>query len=186
MRETPTVAQIMSPLVMMTRPDARLSDVARVLREFHISGLPVVDEDERVVGVISEKDLVRTLHKATGIGSPRGLLDLLLESAPAKGESVLEVCRRRLRNTRVRDVMTQPAVSVRPEVSIIDAARLMKLNGVNRLPVVDARERLFGIVTRCDIVDDLATQPSRVRGALHPAVPKIVSRTDHSDPFFDI
>jgi CBS domain-containing protein len=177
----------MTQVVITTGPDASLDQAARLLREFHVSGLPVVDSSEQVIGVVSEKDLIRDLHQAAGVGSPRGLLDLLLESAPAKkGESILEVCRNRLRHTRVREVMSQPVVSVGPEASLIEAARLMKRNGVNRLPVVDTQRHLVGIVARCDIVDDLSSHPSRVRGSLHPSRPKVRSRAKHSNPYFDI
>ncbi len=186
MSSTPIVARIMTQAVMTTGPDAHLDEAARLLREFHISGLPVVDASEHVVGVISEKDLVRDLHHAAGVDSPRGLLDLLLESAPSKGESVLEVCRNRLRNTRVRDVMTHPAVSVGPEASLIEAARVMKKNGVSRLPVVDAQKHLVGIVAKCDIVDDLSSQPARVRGSLRPSPLQTRSQIRHSDPYYDI
>ncbi len=186
MNDASTVSRVMTPFVMRTGPDARLDQTARLLREFHISGLPVVDEKEQLVGVISERDLVRELHQAAGVASPRGLLDLLLESAPTKGASVLEICRHRLHNARVRDVMTQSVVSVRPEASLIEAARLMKQNGVSRLPVVDNEKRLVGIVAKCDIVDDLSTHPSRVRGALHPRLRRIPTQTRQSDPYLDI
>jgi CBS domain-containing protein len=176
----------MTRLVMTTTPDASLDEAARLLRERHVSGLPVVDADERVVGVVSEKDIVRVLHKAAGVGHPRGLLDVLLESAPTKGDNVLAVCRRRLRNTRVKDVMSRPVVSVEPETSLIEAAHLMKVKGVNRLPVLDARQHLVGIVTRCDIVGDLSTTALRARGSLHPAPITVRPGARRSDPYGDI
>jgi CBS domain-containing protein len=182
----PTVAQIMTPLVMTTTPDASLDEAARLLRECHISGLPVVDAEDRVVGVVSEKDIVRVLHEATGVGHPRGLLDVLLESAPAKGENVLEVCRHRLRNTRVKEAMSRPVVSVGPETSLIEAAHLMKGMGVNRLPVLDAQQRLVGIVTRCDIVGDLSATALRASGSLHPAPREVGPGVRRSDPYGDI
>lgn len=182
----PTVAEIMTQLVMTTTPDASLDEAARLLRECHVSGLPVVDAEDRVVGVVSEKDIVRVLHKAAGVGHPRGLLDVLLESAPAKGETVLKVCRRRLRNTRVRDVMSQPVVSVEPNTSLLEAAHLMKQKGVNRLPVLDARQRLVGIVSRCDIVGDLSATALRASGSLHPGPREARPGVRRSDPYWDI
>ncbi|HYA58391.1 MAG TPA: CBS domain-containing protein [Thermoplasmata archaeon] len=186
MSTAPTVARIMTRLVMTTSPDARVDQAARLLREWHVSGLPVIDEDGRVVGVISEKDIVRDLHKAAGVGAPRGLLDLLLESSPAKGENILAVCRNRLRNTRVREVMTKEVATVGPDTSLIESARLMKVNGVNRLPVVDKQERLVGIVTRADIVKDLSRTPPRARGSLHPSPVPTRTGTRPSDQFTDI
>ncbi len=182
----PTVAEIMTGLVMTTTPNASLDEAARLLRECHVSGLPVVDAEDRVVGVLSEKDIVRLLHRATGVGHPRGLLDVLLESAPTRGENVLAVCRRRLRNTRVKDVMSHPVVSVGPETSLIEAAHLMKMKGVSRLPVLDTYQRLVGIVTRCDIVGDLSTPALRARGSLHPAPIAVRPGARRSDPYMDI
>ncbi len=185
MANGPTVAQIMTRLVMTTSPDASLDQAARLLRECHISGLPVVDLKDRVIGVLSEKDIVRVLHEATGVGHPRGLLDVLLESETAKGENVLTICRRRLRNTRVREAMSQPVVSVKPDTSLIAAARLMKMKGVNRLPVLGPRQRLVGIVSRCDIVGDLSATTLRARGSLHPGPLKVGPGVRRSDSYLD-
>jgi CBS domain-containing protein len=75
------VAEVMSELVVTVGPEARLQEAARLLREDHASGLPMVAPPHRVVGVLSERDIVRSLHQATGFDSARGLLDLLLDSA---------------------------------------------------------------------------------------------------------
>lgn len=181
-----TVAEVMTPLVMTTRPEASLHEAARLLRERHVSGLPVVDAKDRVVGVISEKDIVGMLHKAVGIGHPRGLLDVVLGSAPTKGENLLEVCRNLLRNTRVREVMSWPVVSVEPETSVVEAAHLMKAKQVSRLPVLDARQRLVGIVTKFDIGRNHATPRSRTRGSLHPAPVAARRGTKRHDSYTDI
>jgi CBS domain-containing protein len=162
------VADVMTRLVVTAPPDARLDEAARLLREHHISGLPVVEPPHRVVGLLSERDIVRALHRATGVESPRGLLDLLLESAPSKGESLLEVCRRQLRNTRVSDAMSTRVVTVDRDAPLTEAARLMRAHGVKRLPVVDARGGLIGIVSRADIVQAVSGEVRAPRGALHP------------------
>lgn len=169
MDDRTAVSEIMTRLVVSTTPDARLDQAARLLREHHVSGLPVVDPPYRVVGVLSERDLVRTLHRAAGVASARGLLDLLLESAPAKGESALEVCRSHLKNTRVGDVMTRSVVTIDRRATIHEAARLMRLHGVKRLPVLDDRQHLVGIVTREDVVRAISGENRRARGSLHPA-----------------
>ncbi len=179
-----TVGTIMSRLVMTTRPDARLDEAARVLREFHVSGLPVVDAKQRVVGVVSEKDLVTVLYRAAGVALPRGLLDLLLESAPRRGQSILTVCRNRLRNGRVHEVMSRPAVTIDATASIERAAKLLRARGVNRLPVVDPRGRLVGIVTRADVMGALVHRPSRSRGGLRPR-PAVTRRRGSADPYGD-
>lgn len=163
------VHEVMTTTVVTIPPDARLEEAARLLRHHHVSGLPVVDPSPHVVGVLSERDIVRELHRATGVDSPRGLLDLLLESSPSKGESILEVCRRQLHNARVGDAMTKRVVTVDPDATLIDAARTMGQHGVKRLPVVDAKGNLLGIVTRADIVRSVSGEARVRRGSLHPA-----------------
>ena len=186
MTDVPKVAQIMTKLVMTIPPEASLEEAARLLREYHVSGLPVVDTKDSVIGVISEKDIVKVLHRAAGIGHPRGLLDLVLESAPAKGESVLTICRRRLRNTRVRDAMSQPVVSVAPDTPLLEAARLMKVRGVSRLPVLDNQKRLVGLLSKSDIARDLVPKSRKARGSLHPAPVKGTPVAGKSEPYSDI
>jgi CBS domain-containing protein len=163
------VGDVMTGTVVTTGPDARLDEAARLLREHHVSGLPVVAPPRHVVGMLSERDIVRSLDRATGVRSARGLLDLLLESAPPKGESTLEVCRRQLKNARVSDVMTPRVVTVDRDAPLEEAARKMRQHGVKRLPVVDPRGELVGIVSRADIVQAVSGEVRARRGALHPA-----------------
>jgi len=166
---TPSVGEVMTRIVVTTTPDARLDDAARLLREHHISGLPVVAPPHRVVGLLSERDIVRALHRGTGVDSPRGLLDLLVDSAPRRGESVLEVARRQLHNARVSDAMSPRVVTVDRDAPLIEAARRMRVHRVKRLPVVDPDGRLVGIVSRADIVQAVSGEVRAHRGALHPA-----------------
>ncbi len=163
------VGDVMTRLVVTTTPDARLEEAARLLREHHVSGLPVVAPPHRVVGLLSERDIVQALHRATGVDSPRGLLDLLLGSAPAKGEALLEVCRRQLHHARVGDAMSRRVVTVDRDAPLIEAARQMRLHGIKRLPVVDPEGQLIGIVSRADIVQAVSGEVRAPRGGLHPA-----------------
>ncbi len=181
----PKVGHVMTQLVMTTTPEASLDQAARLLRECHVSGLPVVDNDEHVVGVVSEKDLVRVLHKATGVGLPRGLLDIVLGSAPVRGPDSLTVCRHRLKNTRVSEVMSRMVVSIGPDTTLLEAARIMKTHGVNRLPVLDSDQRLVGILSSCDILGDLSPTPLRARGSLHPSPMGVYDSNRCCDPFWD-
>jgi CBS domain-containing protein len=185
MSTSPTVARVMTRLVMTIAPEARLDEAARLMREWHVSGLPVVDEKGQLVGVVSEKDLVEDLHKVAGISLPRGLLDLLLGSSSPKGQNLLEVCQNRLRNTRVREVMTAPATTVTPETPLMEAARLLKSRGVSRLPVLDADNHVVGILTRRDIADDLSDGPKRARGSMHPRHHPPSTSTEPTDAFQD-
>jgi CBS domain-containing protein len=107
-----------------------------------VSGLPVVDEDGSVLGIVSEADiLAKERGRETGRGS---LLDHLLD---ADGR-----VDRKHEARDAADAMTSPAVTIRPNRPLAEAAALMLDRGVNRLPVVDKSGTLLGIVTRADLV----------------------------------
>lgn len=185
MDEGTPLSQIMTTDVLTTTPDARAEEVARLLREHHISGVPVVDAEGRVVGVLTQTDLVQDLHAAHGVNSARGLLDLLLDSASLEGESLLEMCRNRLRRARVRELMSAPPVTVSRTATVRDAARLLRTKGTNRLPVVEADGRLVGIVTRNDLLAAISGGPVRARGALRPAPARVSPARTAVDPYAD-
>jgi len=163
------VSEIMTHTVVKVLESASLLKAARLMRTYHVSGLPVLEKTGKLVGIVSEKDLVRGLDKSTGIGSARGMLDLLLGSAPPKGPTLWELCQHRLESGQVRDVMTPRPVVVAADATIHEAARLMRVGSINRLPVLDDAGRLVGIVTRSDVVEALAgATPKEQRGALQP------------------
>lgn len=139
-----TVQDVMTTAVLTVRPDTPLREVARLLVERRISGAPVVDDDGRVLGVVSEADL---LVKEQGpVSVPRGTLDRFL------GESdETRQLRAKAEARTAGDAMTAPAITIEAGASVHRAAAQMIERRVNRLPVVD-RGRLVGIVTRADLV----------------------------------
>jgi CBS domain-containing protein len=180
------VSSIMTRSVITTRPEATLREAAELMRELHLSGLPVVDSDGDLVGLLSERDLVRGVHEATGVASPRGLLDLLLDSTPRKGPSLLEASRRRLETGHVRDVMTTKLITIGPATTVREAALLMARDAIHRLPVVDDEGGLIGIVSRQDVVNSVAGEaPAAARGAMSPK-PRPGARGGVADPYADI
>jgi CBS domain-containing protein len=182
-----SVSEIMTRTVVVVRPKTRLDLAARLMRESHVAGLPVVDEDEALVGLVSEDDIVRDLDRAVGVASPRGILDLVLGSAPVKGASTLEVCRRRLAHGRVEEVMQKEVSAAAPDDPIRKVARLLAGAGVSRVPVVDERRQVIGIVTNDDLAKagPGARKPSH-RGALHPPPARTGHPRTPGDPFADI
>jgi CBS domain-containing protein len=165
------VTEIMTRPVIRVHPDTKLAEVARLMREHHISGVPVTDDNDRLVGILSEVDVLRCLHKAAGIASPRGILDLVLDSTPRIGPNLLEVCRRRLENSTAADAMTDRVATIDLTTSVREAARLIRLHGVNRLPVIDEEKRVVGIVTRWNLITALSGKEAAPRGRLRPRVP---------------
>ena len=147
------VRDLMQSDVRTASPDESLKDVARTLVENRISGMPVCDPDGKVVGVISEGDILfKERGRPEQRPAPRGwLLD---------GGSRTDL--KKVAARTVGDAMTAPAVTIRPSSTATAAARLMIEQGVNRLPVVTQDERLVGIVTRADLVRAFTRQDAAI------------------------
>lgn len=150
-----TVADVMTRDPITARPDTPLNEVIKTLAEKRISGLPVVNEAGKLVGVISETDL---MWRESGVTPPPYIM--LLDSViylenPARYERELH----KALGATVKDVMTdRHVVTIAPDKSLRDAAQLMHERGVHRLPVLDAEERVIGILTRGDIVRVMAAE----------------------------
>lgn len=134
-----TVKDVMSTHVIAVRASATYKEMAARLREMHVSAFPVLDGDDKVIGVVSESDL---LTKAALIERMPGVFGGMMrsrEQAKAAGVTAAEL-------------MTSPAATVSPDDTVARAARLMYSRRVKRLPVVDGDERLIGIVSRADVL----------------------------------
>jgi CBS domain-containing protein len=139
------IREIMSSDVVTVRTDTPLKQVAEILADGGISGLPVVDQDGSVVGVVSEADI---LFKERGPSSRSGVFAWLLDRYGFEGRLKLEA--------RVAgEAMTAPAIVIEPRRPVAEAAHIMLERRVNRLPVVE-NGRLVGIVTRSDLVKAFA------------------------------
>jgi CBS domain-containing protein len=135
------VGDLMKMSVMTADPDTPLKNVARILSEFGISGLPVVNDGGAVVGVVSETDI---LFKELGGKGKRGRLLGALFPSWRSG-------RRKAEAETAGEAMTSPAITISADASIAAAARLMLERAVNRLPVTE-NGHLVGIVARADLV----------------------------------
>ncbi|ARP73515.1 hypothetical protein LK07_31260 [Streptomyces pluripotens] len=138
------VGAVMIHDVVTAEYGAPFKDVVRLLGEHRISGLPVVDEDGKVLGVISETDLM--LHQVTE-HEPESWIGRLRQ---LRHESREDAAKGRARTAG--GLMTAPAVTVRADATVAEAARLMATHRIERLPVVDEEDRLVGIVTRHDLL----------------------------------
>jgi CBS domain-containing protein len=133
------VRDVMTTHVAAVPKTATFKEMATRLREHRVSAFPVVDSDGKVVGVVSEADmLAKEALDFSGQGKASGVL-FRQERDKAAGITA-------------EDLMTRPAVTVGPRDSVSDAARLMYARRVKRLPVVDDDGRLVGIVSRADVL----------------------------------
>jgi CBS domain-containing protein len=132
------VKDVMSTHPISVPETTAVKQLAAMLRESGVSGFPVLDRDGRVLGVVSEADL---LAKETLAGGPEGSTGLVHRSELRKAAG-----------TTAADLMTSPAVTVTGNDTISRAARLMYVRGLKRLPVVDAAGRLAGMISRTDVL----------------------------------
>jgi CBS domain-containing protein len=144
------VRDIMTRKVVTVQPSDTLRFAATLLGQKGISGVPVVGNEGKVVGVLSEKDLLRVLREKAGLAMPGGLFNLILEPSQARQKDLLSRCRTALDEVRVTSVMTSPACTISPDAPSLEAVRQMAMSRINRLPVVE-RGKLVGIVTRGDV-----------------------------------
>lgn len=135
------IRELMTTQVVRVRSDATLKEVAATLLEHGISGVPVIDESERVVGVVSEADFLAKEQGEPDASS--GFRTLISIGGPEPDE--------RLQARTAGEAMSSPALTVRPDEEVSEAARRMGEAKVNRLPVCEGG-KLVGIVTRADFV----------------------------------
>lgn len=148
---TMKIRDAMTTDVKTVGPDASLKDVAAILSEHRISGLPVVDEGGRVLGVITKADIIiKELGEV-----PSGLQRLI---HPREATAVATKVEARTAG----DAMSEPAITVAPIYSLTEAAALMIDHGVNRLPVVENDGTLVGIITRFDLVQAFARNDTEI------------------------
>ena len=147
------ISEIMDSSPATVAPDALVEDVVAALREHQLPGLPVVDADGQLVGIVTEADLVLPddegdLHIPHYVNLFGGTV--FLESLDRFEERL-----RKAFAATAEDMMTRKPDTVSPDASVREAARMIHATGHNRLPVVDDG-RLVGVVTRLDVLGALA------------------------------
>lgn len=141
------VKNVMTKDVLTVRPDEKVDKVARLLVDNRISGVPVVDDQHRVVGIITEKDL---MIKATELKVPFYLTlfdSIIFLENPIRFNNDLK----KYTATYVKEAMTEKVVTVSEDFPISEVVPLMQKKQINRVPVV-RHGKLVGIITRNDIL----------------------------------
>jgi CBS domain-containing protein len=134
-----TVKDIMTTHVIAVRRSATFKEMATRLRQHRVSAFPVLDDDGKVIGVVSEADMLP--KEAFEEGHAGMISGILHHRDQGKAEGITAA-----------DLMTKPAVTVAPEDSVEHAARLMYSRRIKRLPVTDEAGHLLGIVSRADVL----------------------------------
>jgi CBS-domain-containing membrane protein len=134
-----TVRDVMTTRVIWVRKDATFKEMAAALRKHRVSAFPVLDEQDRVIGVVSEADL---LTKEAALDGEPGVLTGILHHREQE----------KARGVTAGDLMTHSPVTAAPDDPVEHAARLMSQRRVKRLPVVNANGHLVGIISRADVL----------------------------------
>ncbi len=154
------VREVMSPAVHTFEPGTSLREAAGVLVAKGISGAPVCSSNGKVIGVLSESDI---LFKEHGVDSDGGrVLSWLSGAMGGDLFAKQSAC-------TVGEAMTSPAIAIRPGANVAAAARMMTDRGVNRLPVIDDG-RLVGILTRADLVRAFSRPDDEIRKELEDVI----------------
>jgi len=132
-----TVKDVMTAEVVAVRRDTTFKELAAALRQHRVSAFPVIDDHQKVIGVVSEADMLAK----EAMAEPGVVAELLHHSDVRKAEGVT-----------VGSLMTHQVVTVSPDDSIEQAARMMHFLKVRQLPVVNAGGELVGIVSRSDLL----------------------------------
>lgn len=132
------VKDVMTTRVIWVRKDASFRDMAAALRKHRVSAFPVLDDEDMVIGIISEADM---------------LTKEALDDEPGVFSGILHRRdQQKARGITAGDLMTTAVVSAAPEDTVEHAAQLMYSRKVKRLPVIDANGHLVGIVSRADVL----------------------------------
>ena len=131
------------------RPDTSLAEVARIMLDNRISGLPVVDAAGRLVGIVTERDFLRSGRDG------RRWIDALLSEASGQATA------KRLHDCLVEDVMSRNPISISVEAPVSEAMELMERHNVRRIPVI-ANDKVAGIVSVTDLLLALMRKTNRI------------------------
>ena len=152
-----TVKDVMTTQVVAVRKDASFKEMVAQMRDSRVSAFPVIDDAGKVIGVVSEADM---LNKEADQASPGTFASMLRFQDHEKAAGVTAA-----------DMMTSPVATIGPDELVVDAARLMRDRRVKRLPVTNATGHLVGIVSRVDVLS-VFTRPDA--GIQHEAIEEVI------------
>jgi CBS domain-containing membrane protein len=143
MTHSVTAGEVMTTDVVFVKKDDTLETAAEIMARHSIAGVPVVENGEKVVGVISEKDFL--FHM--GGKDARSFMEVVAKCLRDKGCVAIP-----MRRQKAEDIMTSPAITVREDTPVSEIATIFMEKEINRVPVTDDGGKLLGIIAREDIV----------------------------------
>ena len=152
-----TVKDVMTTPVVAVRENASFKEIVSRMRDSRVSAFPVVDREGKVIGVVSEADM---LNKEADEASPGTFASMLRFQDHEKAAGVTAA-----------DLMTSPPATIGPDEAVVDAARLMRDRRIKRLPVTNATGHLIGVISRADVLSVFLRPDETIR---HEVVEEIV------------
>jgi CBS domain-containing protein len=147
-----TVAEVMTSPPLTVKPETPLKEAIKIIVENKISGLPVIDNNGQLVGILSESDL---MWQETGIEPPPYIMildSLIYLENPSRYEKEIH----KALGQTVGEVMSDQPISIKPDQSLKEAAHILHEKKIRRLPVLDDSGKVIGILTQGDIIRTMA------------------------------
>lgn len=139
---------VMRKDVILAKKSDSLESIIKALMHNHISGMPVVDADNHLLGVVSEQDIV-VKRRGLNISS---YMEYMTSILFIDGNKPNDLIMQKITSVTAEDVMTTPAFAVHPDATVTDVVLLMMNRQINRIPVVDDDNKLLGIIGRNDLL----------------------------------
>lgn len=147
---------IMNTNVLTVSPETTIEDLGRFFIKNGVSGAPVLDDNNKIFGIVTENDLIRQ-NKRLHIPTMLRLFDAII---PLEGFRSVEDEIKRMSATRVSEICTKKVITVAPDAPLQDIATIMSEKGIHLLPVVSS-EKLVGIISKIDIIKGIVSETDK-------------------------
>ncbi len=146
LRSSIKAEHIMTKIVITIKENASLADTAKIMASHNFSGIPVLNDENQVSGIISENDFLKQMNPS---GQP-SFMHVVLQCLEVKGYVALN-----LKTLSAKDIMSSPPISVKTTTPIREVANILDTHHINRVPVLDENMNLTGIIARSDLVQSV-------------------------------
>ncbi|MCW9012141.1 MAG: CBS domain-containing protein [Gammaproteobacteria bacterium] len=136
------VKDIMNTSVKTAKADTLIKDIASIMCLNKISGVPVIDDNDKLVGVLSEKDILRAMFPD---------VEQIMQEGGKTDFEAIEADYKNVLDKKAGDMMTQTVASVHPDMPLLKAASMMCVKKIRRIPVTDKDDKLVGIISIGDV-----------------------------------
>ena len=143
---------IMTKKVISIKKQTSAKEIAEIMARHGVSGIPVIDDDEQVVGIISENDFLSRMGKK----EVKSFMNIIARCLENKGCLAVPI-----RNQNAEDIMTSPVITASEDTPVFDIVNLFAEKNINRVPIISQEMKLIGIVSRADA---LQTVIPRIKG----------------------